>query len=80
MIYELKDVQKEQFWMGAIFGGLIVLLIVLSLNRLFDNGPQVQLPTDIIQAYNMGVKDALKTNPASGDLEMACLELWGSKK
>ena len=80
MIYELRDVQKEQFWIGAIFGGLIVLLVILSLQRLFDEGPQVQMPADIIQAYNMGAKDALKTNPAGAELEMACLSLWGSSK
>lgn len=79
MIYELKDVQKEQFWMGAIFGGLVVLLITLALGRLFEQNERVQLPADIIQAYNMGVKDALKTNPVSPNLEMACLEIWGKK-
>jgi hypothetical protein len=27
----------------------------------------------------MGIKDALRTNPPSNDLEMVCLELWGKK-
>lgn len=80
MVYELKEVQKEQFWMGAIFGGLIVLLITLALGRLFETKQTVQLPADIIQAYNMGVKDALTTSPPSADLELACVKLWGSKQ
>ena len=80
MIYELKDVQKEQFWMGAIFGGLIVLLITLALGRLFEESERVQLPADIIQAYNTGVKDALTTSPASAELELACAKLWGGKQ
>ena len=82
MIYELRDVKTEQFWMGAALGVLTTLLVVLAFGRLFDT-PQVstvEMPTDIVRAYNMGIKDALKTNPPSADLEMACLELWSNKQ
>lgn len=82
MIYELRDVKTEQFWMGAALGVLSTLLVVLALGKLFDT-PQVssvEMPTDIVRAYNMGIKDALKTNPAGANLEMACLELWGNKQ
>ena len=73
--------KNEQFWLGAVFSAVTTLLIVMSLNRLFasPNPSAVDMPKDIIQAYNMGIKDALKTNPASAELEMACLELWGKK-
>ncbi len=82
MIYELRDIKTEQFWMGAALGVLTTLLVVLALARLFDT-PQVstvEMPTDIVRAYNMGIKDALKTNPPGADLEMACLELWSNKQ
>lgn len=82
MIYELRDIQKEQFWVGCIFGAVMTLLIVLSLDRMFSkNDPNnVQMPHDVITAYNMGIKDALKTNPVSADLEHACMELWANKQ
>jgi hypothetical protein len=73
--------KNEQFWLGAVFSAVTTLLIVMSLNRLFasPNPSAVDMPKDIIQSYNMGIKDALRTNPPSSDLEMSCLELWGKK-
>jgi hypothetical protein len=73
--------KNEQFWLGAVFSAVTTLLIVLSLNRLFasPNPSAVDMPKDVITAYNMGIKDALRTNPPSNDLEMSCLELWGKK-
>ena len=37
-------------------------------------------PDQIIQAYNRGIDDALRTNPASWALEQSCLELWANKQ
>jgi hypothetical protein len=73
--------KNEQFWLGVVFATITTLLVVLSFNRLFSkpDPSAVDMPKDIIQAYNMGIKDALKTNPASAELEMTCLELWGKK-
>ncbi len=80
MIYELEKVQKETFWMGVALGVLTTLLVILSFDKLLDTQvSSVDMPKDVIAAYNMGIKDALKTNPASAELEMACLELWGKK-
>lgn len=41
--------------------------------------PKPVTPTEIIDAYERGKKDALKTNPVSWDLEMTCAGLWVSK-
>jgi hypothetical protein len=80
MIYEFRDVKTEQFWMGAALGVLTTLLVTLSFDKLLDTQvSSVEMPKDVIAAYNMGIKDALKTNPAGAELEMACLELWGKK-
>jgi hypothetical protein len=65
MIYELKDVKTEQFWMGAALGVLTTLLVTLSFDKLLDTQvSSVEMPKDVIAAYNMGIKDALKTNPS----------------
>jgi hypothetical protein len=79
---ELTFADKEQFWMGAIFGMVIMFLITLGVSRIVEKDvvSQVQMPQDIISSYNMGIKDALRTNPPSQDLEQACLELWANKQ
>lgn len=69
---------REPFWMGALLGGLMVLLTVLAYDRLIPEPNPT--PQDIITAYNTGVKDALKTNPPSLSLEAVCMELWANKK
>jgi|LakMenEpi03Aug12_release.lakeMendotaPanAssembly.Ray.scaffolds.fasta_scaffold2613081_1 hypothetical protein len=82
MITEFRDLKTEPFWMGAVFGIVTTILVVLSLDRIFatPDPSAVNMPKDIIQAYNMGHKDALKTNPAGLELEQACLELWANKQ
>lgn len=79
---ELTLADKEQFWMGTIFGMVIMFLITVGVSRIVEKDAvsQVQMPHDIISSYNMGIKDALRTNPASQDLEQACLELWANKQ
>lgn len=69
---------REPFWMGAMLGGLMVLLTVLAYDRLVPD--PTPMPHDIIAAYNTGVKDALKINPPSLRLEAVCMELWAKKQ
>jgi hypothetical protein len=38
------------------------------------------MPKDVVQAYNMGLKDALRTNPPSLDLEQTCVNMWADKQ
>jgi len=35
---------------------------------------------ELISIYKRGIKDALRTNPVSMDLEQACLEIWANKQ
>jgi hypothetical protein len=35
---------------------------------------------ELISIYKRGVKDALRTNPVSMDLEQTCLEVWANKQ
>jgi hypothetical protein len=78
----LTIVDKEQFWLGTVFGMVIMFLITLGVSRIVERDvvSQVQMPHDIISSYNMGIKDALRTNPPSQDLEYACLDLWANKQ
>ena len=69
---------NKQWMLGMVAGVVITSLIAIALNKM-QPVQQVEMPADVITAYNMGIKDALRTNPPSNDLEMVCLELWGKK-
>jgi hypothetical protein len=70
---------NKQWMLGMVAGVVITSLIAIALSKMNPVLQAVEMPKDIIQSYNMGIKDALRTNPASNDLEMVCLELWGKK-
>lgn len=75
--------EKSAFWRGISVGAVFMLLTSLAAGRLFET--QVVevaaiVPQDVIEAYNTGRTDALRTNPVSADLEMTCLELWNRKQ
>lgn len=73
----------SQFTMGVVVGFVATALIAVGMNKLHRaQMPQsyVEMPKDIIEAYNMGLKDALKTNPASWELEQTCLNMWADKQ
>jgi hypothetical protein len=69
------------YWLGLIMGLVMASLIAIALNKM-SAGPvaEVQMPQTVIEAYNLGLKDALKTNPASWDLEQTCLNMWADKQ
>ena len=72
----------ERFWVGAMFGMFLMLLIVLVYNKLteYPQPSQLTMPKDVVQSYNMGLKDALRTNPPSLDLEQTCVNMWADKQ
>lgn len=78
------QVRSESYWVGFGLGALMTLLTVLAADRVLSTPQTIQtsldLPKDIIGAYQLGIKDALKTNPASWQLEETCLEVWSSKQ
>jgi len=74
---------NKQWALGVIVGVVLTSLIAIGLHKLHRaQMPQsyVEMPRDIIQSYNMGLKDALKTNPPSWDLEQTCLNMWADKQ
>lgn len=80
----MRMAKTETYWMGFALGVLLTLLTVLAADKMFSKHESLQtaldLPTDIVKSYNLGIKDALKTNPPSWELEQTCLELWSNKK
>jgi hypothetical protein len=75
--------EKSAFWRGIMIGGVFALLTSVAAGRLFETRVvEVAsiIPQDVIEAYNTGRTDALRTNPVSADLEMTCLELWDRKQ
>ena len=75
--------EKSAFWRGVMIGGVFALLTSVAAGRLFETRVvEVAsiIPQDVIEAYNTGRTDALRTNPVSADLEMTCLELWDRKQ
>ena len=80
----MRMAKTETYWMGFALGVLLTLLTVLAADKMFSKHESLQtaldLPTDIVKSYNLGIKDALKTNPPSWELEQTCLELWSNQK
>jgi len=71
---------NKQWGLGLIVGIVLTSLITIGINKIKSTEPPMEvLPKSVIEAYNMGLKDALMTNPVSPALEMTCLELWGRK-
>lgn len=77
-----KDLTNEQFLSGLMLGAVFMLLTVLSIEKLFGKDVPMYttvsaiVPTDVIDAYNKGIKDALETNPSNAQLEVTCAALW----
>jgi hypothetical protein len=75
--------------MNWFIGFIMGVLIAAGYNRLADiNAEKKQVEEDVaafgvsevLSAYKEGRRDALKTNPASFELEQTCLEIWANKQ
>ena len=72
---------NKQWGLGVLVGVVLASLISIGISKMTSNEPPMHMmPKDIIEAYNMGLKDALRTNPASWDLEQTCLNMWADKQ
>ena len=73
---------RQTFWNGFALGATAITLVSLSASKVMDRYATTPegLPEGYIQAYKSGIKDALKTNPPSWQLEETCLEVWANKK
>jgi hypothetical protein len=75
-------IQNGTYWSGAIFGAMVTVLVVLVFDRLTasPDPSAVRMPKDVVEAYRMGLKDSLKTNPPSLELEQTCMNMWAERQ
>ena len=72
---------NKQWGLGVLVGVVLTSLVAIGINKMRANEPPMHMmPKDIIEAYNMGLKDALRTNPPSMDLEQVCVNMWADKQ
>ena len=68
-----------------LLGFVVGILTVLSWQRVMSE-PYISEDTEAVRAeelisiYKRGVRDALKTNPVSFELDQTCLEVWANKQ
>jgi hypothetical protein len=67
---------REWLHNKVIVGAMIGSIVTHSLWLALDQPTQ----TETIEAYELGKRHALRTNPVSMDLEMTCVSLWVGKQ
>ena len=79
-----QKIQNGTYWSGFFLGMMVMLLVVLIVDRLNDKPEQIptslMMPKDVVEAYRMGLSDALKTTPPNAELENVCLDLWAQRQ
>ena len=79
-----QKIQNGTYWAGFFLGMMVMLLSVLIVDRLNDKAEQVptslMMPKDVVEAYRMGLKDAMRTNPPSLELEQTCMNMWSDRQ
>jgi hypothetical protein len=75
---------NRQWALGVLVGVVLTSLIFIGWSKINPRQPSEPIanliPKDIIEAYNTGLKDALRLNPVSLELDQACLTLWANKQ
>jgi len=77
----MNEKQIVNWLLGFTMGMLTVLSYekLMSEPLIIPDGETVRAD-ELISIYKRGIKDALRTNPVSMDLEQACLEVWANKQ
>jgi hypothetical protein len=72
---------NRQWTLGVIVGVVATALIAIGAHKINNRTPKENiLPSSVIEAYNMGLTDALRTNPVSPQLEQVCVNLWAGRQ
>jgi hypothetical protein len=74
--------QKLALWaLGFAIGVMTVIGVDKIIQRdILPPHSEAVRADELISIYKRGVKDALKTNPVSFELEQTCLEVWANKQ
>ena len=76
----MTERQIVNWLLGFVIGILTVLAWQRVMNEpLLQSDSEATRAEELISIYKRGVKDALKTNPVSFELEQTCLEVWANK-
>jgi hypothetical protein len=67
-------------WAVGFAMGMLVCLAYAKLTEEPVVVKQRFTPADIVDTYNRGRSDALKTNPVSMELEQSCMTIWANKQ
>jgi hypothetical protein len=77
----MTERQIVNWLLGFVIGILTVLAWQRVMNEpLLQSDSEATRAEELISIYKRGVKDALKTNPVSFELEQTCLEVWANKQ
>jgi hypothetical protein len=74
--------QKILMWALGFTIGVMTTIAgdkLLEKNTPIPDG-EVTRADELISIYKRGMKDALRTNPVSFELEQTCLEVWANKQ
>lgn len=72
---------KAHFFRGTLIGVIATALIAIGWHKIHSQAPKENiLSSSVIEAYNMGLTDALRTNPVSPQLEQVCVNLWAGRQ
>jgi hypothetical protein len=71
--------QKILMWSLGFTVGVMTTIAVDKIVERDDIAKQYE-PRELISIYKRGVRDALKTNPVSFELDQTCLEVWANKQ
>jgi len=75
----------ERQIMNWLLGFVVGILTVLAWQKVMSEplivpDSEAVRVDELISIYKRGVKDALKTNPVSFELDQTCLEVWANKQ
>lgn len=77
----MNEKQIGNWLLGFTMGLLTVLAWQKVMSEPFiPPDTEASRADELISIYKRGVKDALRTNHVSMDLEQACLEIWANKQ
>jgi len=75
----------ESKFMTWVLGFCVGIMFTIGADKLMEKDlpipdSEATRADELISIYKRGVKDALKTNPVSFELEQTCLEVWANKQ
>ena len=77
----MNEKQIGNWALGFTMGLLTVLAYQKVMSEpLIITDSEATRAEELISIYKRGIKDALRTNPVSMDLEQACLEIWANRQ